>query len=227
MSLIHRTTLSPTKLELLTQWLPGQPWYAGTDRLPELTRSGGFRLDDPRGEVGLEFMVVTDAGGDGDGAAYHVPLSYRGAPLAGAEHALIGTTEHGVLGTRWVYDGTHDPVLVGQLAAFVRGEAEAQAQSVSDTPDPTVGRSWSGPASVPAPGPGTVADGPDGTTDVLLDGGADGRLVLRVARALRPVADPGAAGSGGLGHVDARWRLPGGGEARAVFVTVHDGTPSE
>ncbi|MDX3070978.1 maltokinase N-terminal cap-like domain-containing protein [Streptomyces sp. MI02-7b] len=221
MSLIHRTTLSPTKLELLTEWLPRQPWYAGAGGRPELTKAGGFRLDDPQGEVGLEFMVVTDA----DAAAYHVPLTYRAAPLAAAEHALIGTTEHGVLGTRWVYDGTHDPVLVGQLAAFVRGEAQAQAQSVSDTPDPTVGRSWTGPAQAPAPGSGTVADGPDGTTDVVLGSGPAERLVLRVVRALRPGAGTDAPGGGRLGHVDARWQLPDGAEARAVFVTVHDGTP--
>lgn len=224
MSLIHHTTLSPTKLELLTQWLPGQPWYAGADRQPELTKAGGFRLDDPQNEVGMEFMVVTDA--SGDGAAYHVPLTYRGAPLAGAEHALIGTTEHGVLGTRWVYDGTHDPVLVGQLAALVRGEAQAQAQSLSDTPDPTVGRSWSGPAQAPASGSGSVVDGPDGTTDVVLEGGRAGRLVLRVVRALRPDADAAAVGSDGLGHIDARWQRPDGAEARAVFVTVHHGTPA-
>jgi len=37
-----------------------------------------------------------------------VPLTYRGAPLDGAEDALVGTTEHGVLGRRWVYDGTRE-----------------------------------------------------------------------------------------------------------------------
>ena len=27
MAIIHNTTMSPGKLELLTAWLPGQPWY--------------------------------------------------------------------------------------------------------------------------------------------------------------------------------------------------------
>ncbi|WP_242659159.1 hypothetical protein [Thermostaphylospora chromogena] len=27
MSVIHRTTLKPNKLELLTAWLPSRPWY--------------------------------------------------------------------------------------------------------------------------------------------------------------------------------------------------------
>ncbi|MGC5411428.1 maltokinase N-terminal cap-like domain-containing protein, partial [Streptomyces sp. DT225] len=56
MAVIHRTTLSPTKLELLTAWLPTRPWYAGSTS-PSLVKSGGFRLDDPQGEVGIEFMV--------------------------------------------------------------------------------------------------------------------------------------------------------------------------
>ena len=56
----------------------------------------------------------------------------------GADGGLIGTAEHGVLGRRWIYDGTHDPVLIAQLVALIQGEAEPQAQSVSNTPDPTV-----------------------------------------------------------------------------------------
>lgn len=137
MAVIHRTTLTPTKLELLASWLPAQPWYRGKGQQPELARTGGFRLDDPEGEVGIEFMVVTDTSGD-QPVSYHVPFSYRGAPIAGADKALIGTTEHGVLGRRWVYDGTHDPVLVAQLFALIVGAAEPQMQSASDAPDPSV-----------------------------------------------------------------------------------------
>ncbi len=32
MAIIHLTTMAPTKLELLTSWLPGRPWYLG-DRI--------------------------------------------------------------------------------------------------------------------------------------------------------------------------------------------------
>ncbi|WP_431961371.1 maltokinase N-terminal cap-like domain-containing protein [Actinacidiphila sp. bgisy160] len=215
MSLIHHTTLTPTKLELLTRWLPRQTWYAGAGREPELAKAGGFRLDDPLGEVGVEFMVVTDQ----DGAAYHVPMAYRGAPVAGAEGALIGTTEHGVLGRRWIYDGAHDPVVVAQLIALVRGETVAQAQSVSDTPDPTVARHYAGPADAVVSGAGTVADGPQAATDVTVDAGPAGRLVLRVTRVLRPGAGGGVA-NGALGHVDARWQQPDGTEARSVFASL-------
>ena len=134
MATIHRTTMEPTKLELLTGWLPRQPWYRGAGS-PVLTKAGGFRLDDPDGEVGIEFMFVTDAS---DGTCYHVPMSYRGAPLAGAGDALIGTSEHGVLGTRWIYDGTQDPVVRAALQEFVHGRIPAQQQRTSDTLDPTV-----------------------------------------------------------------------------------------
>ncbi|MFD9125826.1 1,4-alpha-glucan branching protein [Kitasatospora sp. NPDC059571] len=139
MAVIHRTTMSPTKLELLTAWLPTQPWYRGGPE-PKLAKAGGFRLDDPAGEVGIEFMIVTDAS-SAEPVAYLLPLTYRGAPLDGvdaAAGALIGTSEHGVLGTRWIYDGVHDPVLVARLTALVRGETVAQAQSESDTPDRSV-----------------------------------------------------------------------------------------
>ncbi|MEU8794087.1 1,4-alpha-glucan branching protein [Streptomyces sp. NPDC048643] len=145
MATIHRTTMSPTKLELLADWLPKQSWYLGSAASPELVKAGGFRLDDPDGVVGIEFMVVVDAAPQ-EPVAYLVPLSYRGQRMEGAPgRALIGTSEHGVLGTRWIYDGVHDPVAMAQLRALLRGEATAQQQSESDTPDPTVTVQGTGP----------------------------------------------------------------------------------
>ncbi|MGI5158500.1 maltokinase N-terminal cap-like domain-containing protein [Microbispora sp. CA-102843] len=221
MAVIHRTTLTPSKMELLTSWLPAQAWYEGGGR-PELTKAGGFRLDDPQGEVGIEFMVVTDVSGERP-VSYHVPLTYRGAPLEGADHALVGTGEHGVLGRRWIYDGTHDPVLAAQLHALFQGDAEPQAQSVSNTPDPSVARSFTGAA---APNPvrlTAVADAPHATDIVVdaatADGGRDGRLTMRVARVLRP-GDGDVAGT--RGHVTAGWRLPDGAEVRGVFAVIAD-----
>ncbi len=158
MAVIHRTTLEPTKLELLAAWLPSRPWYHGAPEGPRLARAGGFRLDDPRGEVGIEFLVATDASGSAP-AAYLVPLTYRGAPLDGADAALVGTTEHGVLGRRWVYDACHDPVAVAELAALVEGRAEPQAQSASDTPDREVTRALAGEGPVPAEFPAVTDTG--------------------------------------------------------------------
>jgi hypothetical protein len=54
MAIIHDTTMTPGKLELLTSWLPAQPWYFRTGRELELAKAGGFRLDDP---VPLEYST--------------------------------------------------------------------------------------------------------------------------------------------------------------------------
>ena len=137
MAIIHDTTMNPGKLDLLATWMPAQSWYLGGGRAPALAKAGGFRLDDPRGEVGIEFMIVTDGSGD-QVTSYLVPMTYRAEALAAADRALIGTSEHGVLGHRWIYDGTRDPVLVAQLVALLQGTAEPQAQNVSNTPDPAV-----------------------------------------------------------------------------------------
>ncbi|MDF1602284.1 hypothetical protein [Nocardioides sp. YIM 152315] len=113
MALLHRATLTPTKSEVIAEWLPKQSWAA---RLPGLKPFGGYRLDDPAGEVGMEGMLLRSA----DGAVVvHVPLTYRAAPLEGAEDHLVGTTEHSVLGTRWVYDATGDPVWIATVTATV------------------------------------------------------------------------------------------------------------
>ncbi|MFD8479082.1 1,4-alpha-glucan branching protein [Kitasatospora sp. NPDC059673] len=132
MATIHQTTMTPGKLDLLADWLPKQDWYRPGGGA--LVRAGGFRLDDPAGEVGIELMVVADGQ-----AAYLVPMAYRGAPLDGApEGALIGIAEHGVLGTRWFYDGEQDPVVRAELTELLRGRAVPQKQSESDMVDDTV-----------------------------------------------------------------------------------------
>ncbi|MCX5263088.1 1,4-alpha-glucan branching protein [Streptomyces sp. NBC_00199] len=216
MAVVHHTVLKPTKLELLTSWLPTRPWYVGGAGRPEPAKAGGFRLDDPQGEVGIEFMVVTDTAGPRP-AAYLVPLTYRGAPLEGAEHALVGTMEHGVLGRRWVYDGCQDPVLVAQLLALIEGRVQAQAQSASDTPDREVTRSCTGgDASLTARPGASAADDRDGTELPAPHG-----MTLRLQRVLTPVPDgapllpPGATG-----HVAGPWLTPAGTRERGLFAVL-------
>lgn len=216
MAIIHHTTLSPTKLELLAPWLPAQPWYAGDGTAPDLTKAGGFRLDDPEGEVGMEFMVATDSSG-AEPVHYHVPLTYRGAPLPGADHALIGTLEHGVLGKRWAYDGTHDPVLVAQLFALLTGDAVAQSQSVSDALDPTVHAQLTGTGHGTVPGPASVTPTAS-ATDILVR--STRPLLLRVHHVLTPGETDGGSA---LGHISATWTEASGEQARGVFLTVHEG----
>ena len=112
MALLHRATLRPTKLELLTAWLPDRPWYRGAG---DPVRVTGFRFDDPDGEVGIETLLVRA----GDGPLLQVPLTYRAVPRPGGDAWLLGTAEHSVLGRRWVYDACGDPVYASALAAAI------------------------------------------------------------------------------------------------------------
>ncbi|MEU5608159.1 1,4-alpha-glucan branching protein [Streptomyces sparsogenes] len=219
MAIIHRTTLKPTKLELLTSWLPSRPWYGGGAGEPRLAKAGGFRLDDPQGAVGIEFMVVTDAAG-AEPVSYLVPLTYRGAPLDGAEHALVGTMEHGVLGRRWAYDGCHDPVLVAQLWALIEGRVQAQAQSITDTVDREVTRSYAGAGLASEEATAPVIDDSEGTGLTAPDG-----ATLRVHRVLRPAPDGASlVPEGAIGHVGGVWQLPDGIRARGLFAVLHTGS---
>lgn len=129
MAVMHPyTTLVPSKLELLAAWLPEQPWFDGD--AGTLQPLGAYRLDDPAGEVGIEGHLLS-AGGD---TVYHVPLSYRGAPIDGAEAHLVGTMEHGVLGTRWVSNAIADPVFREVLAATIaQGGAHAPEFNQSES----------------------------------------------------------------------------------------------
>ncbi|GIF75091.1 CG0192-related protein [Asanoa siamensis] len=121
MALLHRATVTPTKLELLAGWLPTRRWHQGA--AGDLERVAAFRFDDPAGAVGIETMIVRH----GAGPVHHVPLTYRDAPLPGCDAWLVGTAEHSVLGKRWVYDAAGDPVYLAVIAgAIIEGTGEAE-----------------------------------------------------------------------------------------------------
>ena len=124
MGIVHRATLSPTKQELVEAWLPSRAWAAGpVAGGAGLAKVAEYRYDDPEGEVGVETILWRTA----DGTVLQTPLTYRAAPLAGAEDHLVTTTAHSVLGERWVYDGCGDPVWVSTLAtAILTGASQSQ-----------------------------------------------------------------------------------------------------
>ncbi|GAB2883052.1 CG0192-related protein [Nocardioides pacificus] len=123
MAILHRATLTPSKPELLTSWLDRQPW-GGTG---EITVVGTYRLDDPAGEVGVEAFIVRRGA-----SLVHVALTYRGAPLVGAEAHLVGTMEHSVLGRRWVYDAAADPVALACFEGALTAQQEQARLEVYD-----------------------------------------------------------------------------------------------
>jgi hypothetical protein len=182
MALFHLATITPTKGELIAQWLPTQAWGPPADLPIEVI--GSYRFDDPEGRVGMETHLVT-AGG----TIFHVPLTYRDEPLEGADDALIVEMQHSVLGTRWVYDGLRDPRLVVMLAAVtMTGQGEALGMAVYD------GRWYIAPTNIRIQGGGWTlervpVDGFDDThergTSVVL---RNDRFDLTVHR--RPIPGP-------------------------------------
>ncbi len=125
MAILHRATLRPTKLELLADWLPAQPWWRNNS-VADLQKVASFRFDDPDGEVGVETLLVTTGR-----EVVQVPLTYRASPLAGAESGFVGAMDHSVLGQRWVYDACVDPVYSAAVSAALLG-GPAQADEFVD-----------------------------------------------------------------------------------------------
>lgn len=114
MATLHEATLRPTKTELLSEWVPSQAW-AHDVNTSTLESVGAYRFDDPAGEVGVETHLLRAA----DGTTIQVPLTYRAQALDAAEDSLITKMDHSVLGERWVYDASVDPVYARTLAATI------------------------------------------------------------------------------------------------------------
>jgi hypothetical protein len=154
MALVHHATLTPSKLELVEAWLPSRPWAIGRTIVSKVAE---YRFDDPAGEVGVETMLFTAD----DGTILQIPLTYRAAPLEGADAFLVGTTEHSVLGPRWVYDGCGDPVWAATLTtAILTGGSQAQMYFEEN------GERTDIPARMQVRGSGTPGAGVPGITAV-------------------------------------------------------------
>jgi hypothetical protein len=196
MALVHRATLSPSKQELVESWLPTRPWGSGRTVTGKLAE---YRFDDPAGEVGIETILWrTD-----DGAVLQTPLTYRGAPLEGAERHLIGTSEHSVLGHRWVYDGCGDPVWAATLSATIlSGGAQAQMFFEQD------GERVDVPPRMEVRGSGGAGELPEvASVDSVIDEGTvtlvrAGDLELTLARVLGSPLDGGPTLTGRVGDSD-------------------------
>lgn len=189
---------------LLHGWMPQQRWYPAKGRGVGLRDLGSYRWQLPTGpeasgeDVEVDVHVVgLDSGDRVD--VVQVPLTTRSAPLPGAEAALLGTVE-GTGGTRWVYDGPHDPAYVATLLASLSTGGEA----------------------APAPGsPSRVLKGEQSNTSIIVepDGGP---VIVKVFRTLHPGDNPDVAVLAALtrvgcphvpalrGWLDGSWTAPDG-----------------
>lgn len=191
MGIFHLATITPTKEEVISGWLPSQPW--GTTGDVEVV--GSFRFDDPDGRVGMEDHIVRV----GD-ALFQVPLTYRDEPSPHGDDGFITEMHHSALGTRWVYDGLRDPTFVMSLAGVsLTGQGETLGMAQVE------GRWYISPASVRIQGGGwtrlpVAVDGfelrsDDGPTATL----RNDRFELTVHRHVAPGAQPAMG-------LTARWK---------------------
>ncbi len=201
MAILYSTTLRPTKVELVSGWIGSTRWYTGKGSEAQLTQVGSYRFDDPEGEVGIETLLVQDHSGDRP-VLYQVPLTYRSMAVPGLSDALIGTIEHGVLGTRYVYDGPHDPAYAqALLRAIARGESQAEllvAQGsgkppVRREPDTTARGSGAPTRDLPRPTTCRVLRGEQSNTSIIYgfgDGPPRTPLIVKVFRVLHGGDNP-------------------------------------
>jgi hypothetical protein len=205
MALLHEATISPRKDELVGPWLATRPWWDGeAERGPV----GSFRLDDPAGQVGIECFLL----GSASGSNLFVPVTYREAPSPGLEASLLGTLEHSVLGTRYMYDACADPVFVATVLDTIRSGGRHADLRLMRADGTEVAREHSATAqgegvpTVPHHDPGlpvSASDEPDRTTVTAAD------VELTVMRRLvETPAGPGLTG-----------RFEGGTELRLVVVS--------
>lgn len=191
MAEIHKgASITPTKLELIDSWMGSQRWYAGKGTSPSVRRLASWRLGDPVGEVGVEVLIVADVSGLAP-VVYQVPLTYRAVPVPELESALVGVTEHSVLGTRWVYDAPHDPVYAAQLLELIQGRVRAESTAASDAFDDTVvaaaGPTWSREVTVHD---AKVLSGEQSNTSVILQCvDAEGTLTPVIVKVFRMLSD--------------------------------------
>jgi maltokinase len=211
--------------ELLPPWMVRQRWYAGKGRVPMLRRIGVVELQRPAADVDIKVHLLLDESGQSP-TIYQVPLTYRGIPLAGADHALLATVDRtgpgGDVrhGTRYVYDAPHDPVFATALLQLMLQEGTATSDG-SEASCVAHGHrvATSGPGKVVG---SRVLTGEQSNTSIILDlvddlGIPSKPLICKVFRVLHHGENPdvvvqsalAAAGSTRvpqpIGHVTGQW----------------------
>lgn len=236
--------------DLLVRWMPRQRWYPAKGRDVEVHVLGALPIGaaGADGLEGLELLVVGLVGTDGSGGVrsdvVQVPLTRRSAPLAGAEHALVGTIEGPV-------DGQGDRQGAGRVDRQGAGQGAERAGGRTAGPGGTTGApggtTWvydaphdpayvaallaalDRPAGRPAPARPTsarVLTGEQSNTSVIVDAAGEHPVIVKIFRTLHPGANPDVEVlraldgfphvPGLVGWLPGAWRTPTG-----VEVTGH------
>ena len=217
--------MTPSFEELLPEWVARQRWYTAKGSAPQLRRVGGLRYQDPDGEVGIDTWLLRDDSGP-EPVLYQVPLSYRGAPVPGLEHALVAEAEHSELGRRWVYDACHDPVAARVLLTTIVEERAVDSDAGAAHGHAT-GHRAGGPGAMAAHTRGEqvrVLNGEQSNTSIILEGEDGPPVICKVFRVIGQGRNPDVvvqealadAGStrvpAPLGDLSCTWTGPSGEE---------------
>src|SRR5918996_1348370 len=108
---MNQPILTPALTALLQEWLPRQRWFPVKTPDFEMSQAGSLGLEDPSKHAALAVFLLNVTTGSADGGrrttVVQVPLSFRPAPAAGMERALVGEAAGMDPSRPWVYDAVH------------------------------------------------------------------------------------------------------------------------
>jgi maltokinase len=123
-ALLWIMTLAPADPGFLAPWMARQRWFANKGASPALEDIGRVELTSPEPGVRVGIHLLLDHA-EGRPSLYQVPLTYRDAPLVGAEAAMVG-----MQGPVFVYDGPFDQAFTSALLDAVLHERELHGDDV-------------------------------------------------------------------------------------------------
>ena len=223
-------TLSPGFADFLPGWVATQRWYRGKggSARPALRLLASLRWEDPLGEVGLEDHIVVDESGP-EPVVYQIPLSYRAEAVDFLADALVATAEHSELGTRYIYDATHDPVFAQTLLQHMWAEHDVPSARA---------RRVAAEGEAPALRTATVLSGEQSNTSVIIEahGGSD-PVIMKIFRVLQAGENPEVSVAAAIaptgnrsiptpiGYVEGRWQDEDGEEVRGHLAFAQEFLP--
>ncbi|CAM3262315.1 1,4-alpha-glucan branching enzyme GlgB [Arthrobacter ulcerisalmonis] len=228
---MEQPTLTPALAELLRHWLPQQRWFPVKSADFSLTQAGGVGLQDASGHAGLAvfLLAISTVGADGGARTFvvQVPLSFRLAPAADLERALVGQAAGSDPDRTWVYDAVHDPDFVAAFLELIRHSADAPAGVAS-------GVAVAGEYRLPTTrGVVKVLSGEQSNSSVIVDDGESAAIIkfFRVISAgTNPEVEVGraltAAGAtevpATLGWVRGEWTEADSGFVQGQLAVAHE-----